>query len=898
MKKILFNVSIIALFPSLAYAGDLQQTCIDQFLNDRDMCLADFSGKDRATCMQEATSKKQSCFAGIENEPNSFFTVILDDSGLNPDFSELTIQIDGETIDGDFVNGVFSTFLTPGSYDLKIFTSEGTATRQVITVAENTVYAETFFLKSESMGLLQDFEVRVTNADEDGVVDPDAIFEVGIFDLNGNALSFDNLSLALVTRIESGSFADKVGGTDVSDSLFVTDQFTFDDNTAKIIDSSQFATLVSSLGLGEYEMELSFYDSVNDLIYDGVVYFRFGNRIIEGSIDGPFGLDGHSIELESADGTISRTLISDNDGTFSFDRLPPAVYQISAVVDDGSNDVRSAATLVRTILGDKIVELFPITLNERDSGQPEAQVSELFSMARSTFSMTANDSLFRRQEHAKLSPSDEPQIFALAATTESISVTAGSEGQEQTGKATLEIPATSNSLTLEYSVSTEEYPEYVTQQSEFDDQWRVRVFDERGTPVFSSFSNVNSQLNSATKPELVWTGSGSTDTVKETIKLAELSNASDSQTRKIRIEASATNIGDGILPTTVDGTVSASAGLDLEWVNVFRTSPSTSVPKTVISIPDSGKKNTYSVLLSWAAKNAESGAAVPRSDFGDINAKIQLGSGGAKDDIFTHNGIGGPVTEGGQAGTFRTNITFTSPNPASPVNVSSPSQKKVQYEVKLTATIDDVEVSDTATSGTKTALYAGVLAGQTRAGGADNGGDDWASQPTYAWLQSNIGLLGSAIGDISGEHGRNIGHSTHKEGEDIDFRQWGSTYSGTGGAIYNKARNDAAAVIAGGDGAEAAKTRLTAFVSSQRSGIVSLVGNSDVKYLYGPHGVASGSLPSGWLNSLIRTGKFTATNTDKTEVNIGGSLGTTSSKYINRTQNDHNDHYHVRIKQN
>ena len=148
-------------------------------------------------------------------------------------------------------------------------------------------------------------------------------------------------------------------------------------------------------------------------------------------------------------------------------------------------------------------------------------------------------------------------------------------------------------------------------------------------------------------------------------------------------------------------------------------------------------------------------------------ANIQLGG---DEQIFIQDGIGGPVTAGGQAGTFRTNVAFTSPNPPSPVSVNPPSVRNVQYEVELTATVDEESVSDTATSGRFIALYAGALDNVPASTGVDSGGDDWATVQTIEWLDANVGLLGPFVGDISGEHGRNIKHVTHKDGRDIDFR--------------------------------------------------------------------------------------------------------------------------------
>jgi Fe-S cluster assembly iron-binding protein IscA len=53
----------------------------------------------------------------------------------------------------------------------------------------------------------------------------------------------------------------------------------------------------------------------------------------------------------------------------------------------------------------------------------------------------------------------------------------------------------------------------------------------------------------------------------------------------------------------------------------------------------------------------------------------------------------------------------------------------------------------------------------------DIGGDDWATLNTIKWLTANVALI-TSFNDISGEHGRNIGHHNHAKGTDVDIFQF------------------------------------------------------------------------------------------------------------------------------
>jgi hypothetical protein len=69
--------------------------------------------------------------------------------------------------------------------------------------------------------------------------------------------------------------------------------------------------------------------------------------------------------------------------------------------------------------------------------------------------------------------------------------------------------------------------------------------------------------------------------------------------------------------------------------------------------------------------------------------------------------------------------------------------------------------------------------GLGRYGIRDTGGDDWAAQSTYTWLDGHRALV-TRVDDVSGQHARNIGHDEHERGTDVDIFH---VYMFPGGAV-------------------------------------------------------------------------------------------------------------------
>ena len=386
--------------------------------------------------------------------------------------------------------------------------------------------------------------------------------------------------------------------------------------------------------------------------------------------------------------------------------------------------------------------------------------------------------------------------------------------------------------------------------------------------------------------------------VEQTFDLIPLPSLPVGTDVMLTVVIQATNIGDASLPTTVVAEVVEGSMFAIEILDNDYTSSAITHNTDVISVPRSGNGNTFDAsfpldIISIDLNN------VLAFDLTEIEGFIELefdGSDG-EEELFSVAGVTELVSNGSADTEFITEVSTSS----SPVTQDPPTTENVFYRIEAITEINGETESAMDTTGRLIALWAGVLENTRRSGILDVGGDDWATAQTYDWVANNLNLLSGFVGDISGEHGKDIDHKTHRDGRDIDFRQYGSVYMGSGRTIFALAEADAITVISG---AADALTRLTTFVEDQRTGISNLVANSGVDFLWGPHGEARSGLPSGWLNSLIRDGVIPSTvpatlgNPNPAPlVDIGGGIGNVSTNYINRTQDDHNDHYHVRILQ-
>jgi Big-like domain-containing protein/galactose oxidase-like protein len=269
--------------------------------------------------------------------------------------------------------------------------------------------------------------------------------------------------------------------------------------------------------------------------------------------------------------------------------------------------------------------------------------------------------------------------------------------------------------------------------------------------------------------------------------------------------------------------------------------------------------------------------------------------------------------------------------PSNPLNSSLPAQ--VSYVLTVTgrqsgnivtgaknlslSEAHPIEVFDT--------LWSAANAGVTipRYSIRDIGGDDWATQNTIKWLTDNSKLIVS-YNDISGEHGRNIGHEEHGKGTDIDIFQFATVNNATSGREnYTKlasAANSAVLELLKPFGSASYDpsflNTVVNFVVQNRAGINKLNENDKVeRTIFGKGRIdalpAGNLLAPGWLEQLMCFGTLDVKVKDDVSgvvsvvsVNLGGPNGLGYFGNGDATWNpaptkrvsfkfDHDDHIHV-----
>jgi len=209
-------------------------------------------------------------------QANVFLTLAYDEFDQTPQAQDLTILLNGDLVTDGYKDGALSLSLAPGTYDLQVKSAEPrSAARQSFTVSQGQKLEKSFTLKSEALGLLGDYKIQMIGADGNGIIDPRAPFAIGVFDENGNLLPFDNLSMVMIKPIETGSFTVNVGGRAIGRGTFLQNKLTLNGVQASLPEA-EAEELYQTLGPGQFEIEASLYDSVNDKIYGQVIFVEIG----------------------------------------------------------------------------------------------------------------------------------------------------------------------------------------------------------------------------------------------------------------------------------------------------------------------------------------------------------------------------------------------------------------------------------------------------------------------------------------------------------------------------------------------------------------------------------------------------------------------------------------------
>ncbi|WP_158122015.1 hypothetical protein [Vibrio vulnificus] len=558
-------------------------------------------------------------------------------------------------------------------------------------------------------------------------------------------------------------------------------------------------------------------------------------------------LEIHATYLKSPYQT---TFAVDEMGNTQSYQLPKGNWQFEASwTDEFGRTYSSSAQL--SITSSTVLQLNLLSLEEIIDGKPEFTKLAVLASLRS-------ESVPERQVEV------QPKSMAISTmSTTGTSVVTGSKGVANKVSKRYPIMEGTQNIVLKYTVTSAEYPTYVKQQSVYNDVWQVDLRASNGTKLYSISREVNSQLYS----QPLWQSNGQTKEITEVIDVSSLAQSSD----EVVLTLSATNIGDSALDTSITANLTSNE-IAIDSITLDTSLPDKRKSKLgkYFSIPAS----TSNVFHRYLTVN------VSKPDDVTIDKiSIDLVHGGSETSIVSGS-IGSDGIEQLSETEYKVRATFANP---SPYAVGSPVFDNFQYKVTVES---DSAQADKSTDQLN-ALWK-LPSSINRFGGRDTGGDGWSSVATYNWLDLNGGLI-TKVNDISGEHGRNIGHKTHKAGNDIDTLHFVEYHPN--GTLNYKMMGQALATALNGDADGQAK--VIDWVAAQRQGLDNLAANAKVKRLYSadgnPYEHASVKLPDHWFTTIMTTGAITVgTKSFDTQ------LGTWSNAKVRR--NDvHNNHDHITL---
>ncbi|HLO99402.1 MAG TPA: hypothetical protein VK171_12475, partial [Fimbriimonas sp.] len=407
---------------------------------------------------------------------------------------------------------------------------------------------------------------------------------------------------------------------------------------------------------------------------------------------------------------ITQQHTTDASGTASFASLPGGTWQLQ-LTTQGSNQLWYTVNATVFVTSNMNVVATPRTTSDVLAGVAALQA---------TSTTLAFASSPRSNERAAAPES------ALTAGAAAVYAVAGSENQRVVSTTVVPVSQGTQTVRLTFSVSTAEYPVYVLQQSEFNDNWEVFLLAGSGEELFSLARNVNSQLTT----EPIWNASGSTGTIVKTLDVHTLT---ESGATELTLVATATNIGDSALATSVSASVDASA-FDISSIvrdNVPSSSAYSQTQQSRVSIPNNGETNTaqrtFDVNLTGLGATDTVDAVRVRC----LNA-----ANGSVLSVFEDTPRGSVATELAPD-KLRVRFTNSTANPSSVPAQSPPPANRVKYEITVVATVNGQQVERKRESETLFALWH-MPPGLARYGQVhpDPGGDDWCCRRAFIWMSA------------------------------------------------------------------------------------------------------------------------------------------------------------------
>lgn len=589
-------------------------------------------------------------------------------------------------------------------------------------------------------------------------------------------------------------------------------------------------------------------------------------------------LAGKTVDIVGFNTGVRKVAAVNADGSFTIDKLPTDTYEISVV------DLDNPKTVIGTVF-----------ISKTDTNVNFNLDATL--LLPTGITVESGTLLYGTHFHGngvKPIPRDKSSVkksypIGLESTCSpsegSFTVTAANAGAAQTCVINYMVPKGTKSVEVLTTVTTEEYPEYTQELSEFNDTWSYAV---NGIP--SNVIRASGEVN---------TTHYSKGTIS-TKKCYDVSSATKNADLKISGSLVTTNIGDSDLPTTVSAAFKNSCS-DVKITKAVFGSPNSkgyqvvNAPKPIagyyLSVPISSAAIAWGIPLQveFSPKDAEithvnvmatqGGKELPLGNFFD-KAIISQEKIAIKDFIMPKTNLN--VAEG-------------------VIQISV----ELKGKLKGTTFSTDAELIKFGSQDKYTPLF---LAGDNsslstrRYGIRDAGGDSWARASTINWLLSKT----YRFNDITGLHapqnpttGRSIlNHTGHSDGKQIDMRYSdgaGGYSEDLGGAglgakiseLANKAKAEVDKINAATTPEEkeaVAKTNLVKlqdWIIANRNMITSESNSGSVRKIH---------IGNSFIYKILVEGKFPSDSTSILGVEAW-SLPLNVS-----VADDHLDHWHVSLK--
>ncbi|PSU33966.1 hypothetical protein [Photobacterium lutimaris] len=656
-----------------------------------------------------------------------------------PPQSETVIQVDGSAVQSlDYNNGTLS-FISPND------SGEDQTLRFQVGSDKTAIYRVD--VRSSMAPLVE--KVAGYLVDDDGNETPIAIaldlipsgFDSGyIYPVNSATSLF---SFSVVNAVGQLQTVDPKylhmmldSGSDVYN---VTEYFAIDGGTITLL-ASKKPDFDALLGDGQQILSISGFND-NDESFDSLVKFYPGTNSLKGEVT----LNGQAVALPSTARLVlssfthninMETTVSDS-GTYEFPSIPTDSYQLR-IVDTGEPPLKGIALFAVDVAG-SIVEV-ELVANNGGIASKAALVSGEQAYSR----VTATNQPYI--PHPRSAVPHQQTVKPRSVEAEDSSqiliddqVVAGTQNVTVSRTHSFNVPAEITAFNVVVDVSTNEYPVYTTNPDNiYNDTWAFTW----------SCGNNNQSMSGKVN---------NTHSTRGT--MIKTSTIEKSGAMECDYTIATANIGDSQVPTYV--TIMFVAESSEIAVKTFRhvKGLTRSGNRHVLSVPtatDSYEDVPIAARIEYTPADAVIDKASSKLTVGNQtvvlfdNHDFKQVSPGVLETVFEM-----PIVDGALVSDANTSIsialTTSSGLSSVPVDLSFANNSSL-----ITPIFETTHVHDT------------PLSRRYGYRDASKGGDGWGQAAVLTHLNANSVLGETMFNDISGQHGRNIGHKSHKHGTDVD----------------------------------------------------------------------------------------------------------------------------------